>query len=167
MPTKKGRRYKGEKFQGREITATIQAPDEADLDMMLQEMQDYTAATGLEPIEVLSKGPDPDGGYRAVIVAHNWNPLAWLKKKVEERGGGPEARAAVTAKQREYAQKVRIARLEATGKERVKTEAELAAEEEKRRREKLLRKLRPVPIAPATVAPTAVSEEDIVKFILS
>lgn len=72
---------KREKFQGREITATLQAPNEMDLDMMITDLQDYAQITGMEPIQILSKGPDPDGGYKAVITAHNFNPVTWLTEK--------------------------------------------------------------------------------------
>jgi len=70
--------------QGREIQATLRAPDAEQLDMMLLEMGDYTSEVGLEPVEVLSKGPDIDGGYVAHILGHNFNPLAWVRKRYGE-----------------------------------------------------------------------------------
>ena len=91
----------GEKFQGREITATIQAPNEAALEDMLTDLSDYTNEMGLEPVQVLSKGPDPDGGYRAVVQAHNKNVISWAKERWEGRGGGLEARIKKEQEERE------------------------------------------------------------------
>ncbi len=104
----------GEKFQGREITATLQAPTKDELSMMIDEMQEYASETGLEPIKVLQRGPDPDGGYRAVIVAHNWNPIAWFRKRWEERGGGYEVRT----EKKQKKETARVEELELRGKRR-------------------------------------------------
>jgi len=204
------------KHQGREITATIQAPDEQDLAMMITELQDYAMETGMEPIEILSKGPDPGGGYRAVIVAHNWNPLSWLtergyrayygaksamqvgqakaeakheigveaalprapeeeqrshefegekrKRKYLARLAKLKAQTASAERRQELSAEIKRARLEVTGKERVKTEEELADEEEKQKRERRLRKYRAV--VPVETAPVK-APEDLNRFIFS
>lgn len=136
-------------YQGKEFTCIVQAPSSEDIEFMIQDLRDYADEHGLEQFEVLQQGPDPDGGYRAVIVAHNWNPLAWLSERYQARAGGPEARAEVARKRRDIQQRARLARLEASGRERIKTEEELAAEEEKRRRERLLRRFRPSEEKPA------------------
>lgn len=125
---------RGKGYQGREITATLQAPDMEQLEMMLHEMNDYTAAIGVEPIEILKIGPDPDGGYKAVIVAHNFNPIKWLKEKYEERGFTAEEKASLKSiKKQVKFQKVRAKRV-AGGAAEVRAEAAKAAREEYARR---------------------------------
>jgi len=73
-------------YQGKEITSTIQAPTREALEDMLGAMRHYSSRQGLGPVKVLESGPDPDGGYRATLVAHNFNPLKWAKEKFKERG---------------------------------------------------------------------------------
>lgn len=157
-------------YQGKEFTCIVQTPTMEDIEFMIHDLSDYADEHGLEHFEVLNKGPDPDGGYRAIIVAHNWNPLAWLSERYQARAGGPEARAAVTAVHREYAQKARVARATAVGKERVKTEAEIAAEEEKKRRERRLMKYRTAATVPTKTVPTKtapITEPELARFIIS
>lgn len=94
-------------FQGREIQATLKAPTEESLENMLSELEDYAQEVELDEIQVLKKGKDPDGGWEAVVVAHNFNPLSWLKEQWEARGGGPEARR----QREEAARKKRLEKL--------------------------------------------------------
>lgn len=75
-----------EQYQGREITATLQAPNAQELNKMIRGIQRYAKHFEMGGVSVLQKGPDPDGGYRAVVVAHNFNPFKWIKRKIEERG---------------------------------------------------------------------------------
>lgn len=102
-----------DKYQGKEVEVTLQAPTEPILQQMIAETRAYTDRLGLEPLEVLMSGADPDGGFKAIIVAHNLNVIKWVgkqKKKWEGRGGGYEARLATSQKRAEEHTK----RLEAT-----------------------------------------------------
>jgi hypothetical protein len=74
-----------QQYQGKEILTTIQAPTVDALDDMLEGMRDYAEGEGLEEFTILEKGEDPDGGYRAVISAHNWNPVTWFRERMEGR----------------------------------------------------------------------------------
>lgn len=93
------------KYQGREFTSTLQANSKAELDGLIKGMEDYSRKYGIGPLVVLQKRRDPDGGYEAVVKAHNWNPIEWIKGKLggereerpeeeeEERPVAPEPRA--------------------------------------------------------------------------
>ena len=70
------------KYQGREVTTTIQAGNLKDLNKMISGMRLYAQSQGLGPIKILEKQEDPDGGYEAIIRAHNWNPVKWVKDKI-------------------------------------------------------------------------------------
>jgi len=98
-----------ERYQGREIQATLKAPTSEQLERMLAALNEYSTNYEMEEIQVLKKGKDPDGGWEAVVVAHNFNPVSWVKEKWEARGGGFEAR---TVKQRE-AREERLKKLRA------------------------------------------------------
>jgi len=74
-----------QQYQGKEILTAIQAPTVDALDDMLEGMRDYAEGEGLEEFTILEKGEDPDGGYRAVISAHNWNPVTWFRERMEGR----------------------------------------------------------------------------------
>lgn len=102
-------------YQGKEIETTLQAPDEPTLKRMIAGLQGYADKMGLEPVEVLMAGPDPDGGFKAVVVAHNFNPITWLKGKKASWDEGYEAR-----------EKRRVENLEARAK-RTTLEAEYRA----------------------------------------
>lgn len=80
------------KYQGREFNIHLQAPTLAELNGMIRGIRDYARKHNIEKIKVLQKGADPDGGFEAVIKAHNWNPIGWIKEKWEARGGGYQAR---------------------------------------------------------------------------
>lgn len=207
-------------YQGKEFTCIVQAPTMEDIEFMIHDLEDYADEHGLEQFEVLQKGPDPDGGYKAVIVAHNWNPLTWLAeagyraylgakgaarvgkaKAVAKHAVGVEAELArapeeerrrleleeekrlrqhiarleklkaqtASAKRRqELSAEIQRARLEAVGREKVKTAEELAEEEEKLRRERLLRRFRPpTPTGEAQRAPSDVmGEEDMARYLM-
>lgn len=81
---------KGAKYQGREIQATIQAPDKSSLEELLAQLSRFSSQNGLDRINVLDAGPDPDGGYKAVVEAHNWNPVKWVKEKFSRNKSEPE-----------------------------------------------------------------------------
>ena len=80
------------RYQGREITSTIKANTLPELNKMLTGIRRYARLHGLGTVKVLRKHKDPDGGYEAIIQAHNWNPIKWVSEKWEARGGGYEAR---------------------------------------------------------------------------
>ena len=71
-----------QKYQGKEMLTTIQAPSAEDLDDMLEGMEEYAEEEGLGDFTILEKGEDKDGGYRAIVAAHNWNPFTWAKEKL-------------------------------------------------------------------------------------
>lgn len=73
------------KYQGKEVEATIQAPDEASLKEMLAQMTRFTSNNGMGKVQILSMGKDPDGGYKAIVTAHNWNPVKWVKEKFSKK----------------------------------------------------------------------------------
>lgn len=69
------------KYQGKEFTTTVQAPTRKELSKLLEGLHVYAREHGLEDIKVLERGRDPDGGFRAIVVAHNWNPIKWVREK--------------------------------------------------------------------------------------
>ena len=69
------------KYQGKEITATLQAPNKAQLNKLISGLNCYAKKNNLERVKVLSKGKDPDGGYKAIIEAHNFNPMSAIRDK--------------------------------------------------------------------------------------
>ena len=79
------------KYQGREFRTYLQAPTERELSQMIRGIRTYAKEIGAGPIKVVQKGRDPDGGWEAMVVAHNWNPIKWIKRKIEERK--PEVKA--------------------------------------------------------------------------
>ena len=62
------------KYQGREIQSTIQANTLTELNRMISGMRAYARTHKMGPTKILRKGRDPDGGYKAIITAHNENP---------------------------------------------------------------------------------------------
>jgi len=101
-------------YQGREIQSTIQAPNLKTLNAMISGMRAYAKQNELGAVKVLSRGRDPDGGYKAVVSAHNANPFRWLVQKWGARGGGWEKRtahAAVKEQHRAVKSKLREAKL--------------------------------------------------------
>ena len=82
------------KFQGKEFTANLQAPNEAELKNLIGGISRYAKQNGLESIRVVDMRPDPDGGWEAVIKAHNWNPLTWVKEKFRKKESPPSGEPA-------------------------------------------------------------------------
>jgi hypothetical protein len=72
-----------QRYQGREFEVTLQAPNYPSLNAMVKDMEKVARKNGMGEVSVLSKGADPDGGYKAIVVAHNWNPIKWLKRQGE------------------------------------------------------------------------------------
>jgi hypothetical protein len=74
-----------EKWQGKEITSLLQANTEADLNDLIDDMRIFASSNGMGQVQVLQKRKDPDGGYEAVLRAHNFNPIDWVKKKLTKK----------------------------------------------------------------------------------
>lgn len=73
-------------YQGREARHHIQAPTEDQLDSMIEGLNEYAMDHGMESIEVLQRRPDPDGGWEATVISHNFNwgsAVSWVKSKFE------------------------------------------------------------------------------------
>jgi hypothetical protein len=79
------------KYQGKEFTTTLQAPTRKQLDKLIRGNMAFARRQGMEDIRILERGKDPDGGYRAILVAHNWNPIEWVKEKVSSLRGRGES----------------------------------------------------------------------------
>jgi len=73
------------KYQGKEFTASMQAPSRESLETLIEGMQDFAASHSLGEVEVLQLRSDPDGGWEAVVKAHNWNPISWVKEKLQRK----------------------------------------------------------------------------------
>ena len=112
------------RYQGREITSTIKANTLPELNKMLTGIRRYARLHGLGAVKVLRKHKDPDGGYEAIIQAHNWNPIKWVSEKWEARGGGYEARM----KRAEEKEKRRLRQLELEEKKAYREERKLLAQ---------------------------------------
>ena len=84
-------------YQGKEITATLQAPNKTQLDKLIKGLNRYAKTNHLETVKVLSKAKDPDGGYKAIVEAHNWNPLKVAKERYANR---PTPEAKIIAERR-------------------------------------------------------------------
>ena len=78
------------KYQGKEFRTYIQANSEEALDEMIGQTQKYSKRVRTGPIRLLEKRHDPDGGWEATIVAHNWNPIRWIKEKFGGKREGEE-----------------------------------------------------------------------------
>lgn len=71
-----------QKYQGKEFQSTLQAPDSKSLSKLIRSARKYARENQMENFRILEKGSDPDGGYRAIVTAHNWNPISWIKEKI-------------------------------------------------------------------------------------
>jgi len=70
-----------EGFQGEEFTTIIQAPTSTALQKNIEQFRVFAKAKQYETFEILQQGRDPDGGFKAIVVAHNWNPITWAAEK--------------------------------------------------------------------------------------
>jgi hypothetical protein len=147
-------------FQGNEFTIVIQAPTKLTLQKKIADFHSFALKEGYGSFSILSQGPDPDGGFKAVVAAHNSNPLTWASEQFHRARlgarsswsqGAKKARIKHDVSQRgdlaaTYAtevalQKARLARIEAAAPERIATERLIGAEKEKMRRERILEEL--------------------------
>lgn len=85
------------KYQGKEIQSTLQAPTASSLQEMVDSAKEYAEENNLGELEVLEFSKDPDGGYRAIVTAHNWNPISWLKGKLTRKKGPEEEEGEVVS----------------------------------------------------------------------
>lgn len=76
------------RYQGREKTSILQANTKAGLDTLIRSSRSFADEHGMERFKVLESGKDPDGGYRAIVTAHNWGPTEWVKRKFAGIGRG-------------------------------------------------------------------------------
>jgi len=137
MPKTKtdGRRYSEERYQGREVTDHLKAPTKESLDDMISDWKEWAVSQGMEDIKTLSKRKDPDGGWEAIMVAHNWNPITWVKGKLAER----KERKIAEAPEREKRKKeIEEAEHEAE-RERLRSGAKYREKEERRKEEGRIR----------------------------
>jgi len=75
----------GTKYQGREITVTLQANTKAQLERLIKGIRRYAKLEELGKVQVVQKRKDPDGGWEAIVRAHNWNPLKALGLRAKEK----------------------------------------------------------------------------------
>lgn len=70
------------RYQGKEFTTILQAPDSKSLDRLISGLTKYAKTQDMGRVQVLQRGRDPDGGVRATVTAHNFNPVKWVSEKV-------------------------------------------------------------------------------------
>jgi len=130
-------------FQGRELQATVKAPTRAQLEFMLQELQNYSQEVEMDEINLMQPPTkDVDGGWQAVVSYHNDNLISWFKTRFkpmskEERKNLTSTIHGLTEKEREEeearAEKARRKKLETYVRKEGKATAgrKLTYEEEK------------------------------------
>ncbi len=106
-------------FQGEEFTTILQAPTSTALQKRVDQFRAFARTEHYETFEVLLQESDPDGGFKAIVTAHNWNPITWAAEKATRTYLGAKHGLAIGKRKAEI-------------KHLVGTEAELAqaAEEE-------------------------------------
>lgn len=148
-----------EYYPGRAVAAILQGPNEHAVHNMITAIDQALVEEGLDPTETMYSGPDQNGGWKAIIAAHNVNPVTWFTEKVHRariglKGAVAQGKRIAETKQTiarqgelaraaagEYSrQRVKMAEITGPQKEREKTAAivgigkerikqELAAEE--------------------------------------
>ena len=73
------------RYQGKEFQSTLQAPNPGSLNELVESARRFASENQMGELKVLEFGPDPDGGYRAIVTAHNWNPISWLRGKLTRK----------------------------------------------------------------------------------
>lgn len=145
-------------FQGNEFTTIIQAPTKVALQTKIGQFRAFATLNKYELFEVLQQGPDPDGGYKAIVTAHNWNAAAWVQRKWEGRGGGPVARATKEEISRKLRLQRELAIIHAKEAERLRGEVALTTA---RMRAQYARRLGTTPTVSAPATPSKDVFEDI------
>ena len=69
-------------FPGNGMTTIVQGPTEAAVKNTISALEKTAVELGHEDFDILDMGPDPNGGYRAVVVTHNFNPITWASEKL-------------------------------------------------------------------------------------
>jgi len=77
------------RYQGREKTSILQANTKKELDVLIRSSRAFARKHGMEDFKVVKHTKDPDGGYKAIVTAHNWNPIKWVKEKISRRKEKP------------------------------------------------------------------------------
>ena len=70
--------------RGKSLTATVAAGSEQEIKVLLQQLGMWAKAMGLEQVEVMGVKPSEDGGFEAVLRAHNWNPFRAIKRNIQQ-----------------------------------------------------------------------------------
>ena len=68
-------------YQGNEAEIILRAPTLEALDQSIAAFEEAGESAGMFDIKVLGQGPDPDGGFNAILKMHNFNPFSWIKEK--------------------------------------------------------------------------------------
>lgn len=133
------------KYQGKELQSTLQAPTESSLQEMVESARGFAEENKLEEFKILEFGKDPDGGYRAIVTAHNWNPISWIKGKLTRKkepegeevpGEVPELEGATAEGAWEETERLRKETEDVkAGEERRKQEERLGKEQRKQQEE--------------------------------
>jgi hypothetical protein len=72
-----------EYFPGRCVTSILQGPSREEVMTLIKAMDEALTKQGLDSSKIVTVEPDPNGGWKAVVISHNWNPLTWVKEQWE------------------------------------------------------------------------------------
>ena len=76
------------RYRGREFKAIVGAQTMEDLQDIIFELEEAAQDAGMDAyFEVVDIREDPDGGYEALVIAHNFNPFKWVKERAKQVGG--------------------------------------------------------------------------------
>ncbi len=144
-------------FQGNEMTVVIQAPSKDAMTKKIKAFHKFAMEEKYENFQILMEAPDPDGGYKAIVTAHNLNPVTWASEQFHRAKRGvqtgweqgrkmAEVRSQISqqgqlaaAQAHEIAiQRARVARIAAAAPERQLTEEMVGREAEIARRRRRL-----------------------------
>ena len=70
------------RYPGNSWTVIIQGPTEAAVKVSISSLDEAALQRDMDPCEILTLEPDPNGGYRAVVSFHNFNPITWASEKL-------------------------------------------------------------------------------------
>ena len=77
-------------FQGNEMTVIIEAPTRAQMTTSIKAFEGFARSQGMHKVKVVEQGSDPDGGYKAIVQAHNFNPITWASEQAHRAKMGVE-----------------------------------------------------------------------------
>jgi len=75
---------------GRGVTAIVRGNSADQVMGIITKMQGFALDAGLDQVEIMSVQPSPAGGWEAVVRAHNFNPIKWIKDKIARKKKGEE-----------------------------------------------------------------------------